>query len=113
MRGRRQMRLFTIVAGVAISTASALADRPSAARCRNVEPAVGQEHRLTDVERATLQTITEVSKENAYVAALMVKYQIGPNALVDRLEGTIKPLSRCLDSVKQENREPEPFRKRL
>src|SRR5437870_3245116 len=108
------MRLFTITAvfALAISIASAV-DRSSAepAECRSVEPAIGKEHRLTDVERTTLQTIAEVPKENAYVAALMVKYQVGPNALIDRVEGTIRPLSRCLDGVKEEN--PEPFRKRL
>jgi hypothetical protein len=80
--------------------------------CREREPAIGEEHLLTDVERISLQSISELSKETAYVAALMVKYQVGPNAVIDRERGTIKPLGKCMAWAKDERR-PEPFRKQL
>jgi hypothetical protein len=81
--------------------------------CLALQPAIGEERRLTEVERITLDSISDTTRQAAYTAALMVKYQLGPNVVIDRQAGTIRPVDKCMEWSRTETPKADSFSKRL
>jgi hypothetical protein len=113
-------RPFGIALGLLLAGALGLAGptrqpNPAGVRreCVALQPAIGEEWALTEVERITLNSVADTASQAAYVAALMVKYQVGPNVVIDREKGAIRPIGKCLEWRNAERPAFEQFDKRL